>query len=237
VSGTAPPGPACAVCGNEAWRDHAILWPALVAEWQLAPHEHAYVDRQQGTLCTGCGANLRSAALARAILDARGATGTLRDFAASPAAAALDVLEINEAGMLGPTLRRMPGHRLATYPEVDMHALPYPDAAFDLVVHSDTLEHVPDPVHALTECRRVLRPGGALCLTVPTIVGRLTRGREGLPPSYHGDPATTSEDFAVRTEYGADAWTQLALAGFARIGIAVLDFPSATALTGWRDGA
>ncbi len=67
-----------------------------------------------------------------------------------------------------------------------MHAIPYAAGTFDIVVHSDTLEHVENPVHALAECRRVLKPGGALCFTVPIIVGRLTRNRKGLPPELPG---------------------------------------------------
>ena len=55
------------------------------------------------------------------------------------------MLEINEAGTLHPILRMLPRHRLVSYPEVDMTRLPFADRSFDLVVHSDTLEHVPDP--------------------------------------------------------------------------------------------
>ena len=43
-------------------------------------------------------------------------------------------------------------------------------------------------------CRRVLKPEGALCFTVPKIVGRLTRSRDGLPKSYNGDPNIPLED-------------------------------------------
>jgi len=41
----------------------------------------------------------------------------------------------------------------------------------DLIVHSDTLEHVDDPVAALTECRRIATPSGACCFTIPIIAG------------------------------------------------------------------
>ena len=87
------------------------------------------------------------------------------------------------------------------------HALPYPSNTFDIVVHSDTLEHVTNPVHALTECHRVLRPNGTLCFTIPVIVGRLTRSRAGLPKSFHGSPQTATDDFVVQTEFGSDMWT------------------------------
>lgn len=45
--------------------------------------------------------------------------------------------------------------------------LPFPDAAFDTVFCIEVLEHVPNPFGALTEIRRVLRPGGVLTLSVP----------------------------------------------------------------------
>jgi SAM-dependent methyltransferase len=45
--------------------------------------------------------------------------------------------------------------------------LPYPDAAFDLVVSMDVIEHVPDAVPWAKEALRVLRPNGVLFLTTP----------------------------------------------------------------------
>jgi ubiquinone/menaquinone biosynthesis C-methylase UbiE len=49
----------------------------------------------------------------------------------------------------------------------DVQALPFRDAAFDAIKATELLEHVPDVPRALAECRRVLRPGGHLVITVP----------------------------------------------------------------------
>jgi SAM-dependent methyltransferase len=49
----------------------------------------------------------------------------------------------------------------------DAVALPFPDAAFDRIIASEVLEHVPDDAAAVDELARVLRPGGTLAVTVP----------------------------------------------------------------------
>jgi SAM-dependent methyltransferase len=221
----------CSVCGETSFSDKSVIWDALAAEWELAPHERAYVDRQQGTACRGCGCNLRSIALSNAIRSAVGTDATLQEFVRTQAASRLSILEVNEAGGLTPILRNLPGRVFARYPEVDMQALPYEVGSFDLILHSDTLEHVSQPLLALAECKRVLRLGGTLCFTIPIIVGRLSRSRAGLPPSYHGDPSTGAEDFLVQTEFGVDAWTYLIQAGFEATTLNVIEFPSAIAIS------
>lgn len=111
-----------------------------------------------------------------------------------------------------------------------MHAMPYPDKSFDLVIHSDTLEHVTNPIHALQECRRILKPGGAVCFTVPVIVDRMSRNRTGLEKSYHGSAATGRDDYIVQTEFGADVWTYVMQAGFQTISIHAIQYPAALAI-------
>jgi SAM-dependent methyltransferase len=65
---------------------------------------------------------------------------------------------------------------------------PYPDGSFDVVVYGEVIEHMQhDPLHALAEIRRVLRPGGTLVLTTPNVarlenVLRLVAGRNVYDP-------------------------------------------------------
>lgn len=132
-------------------------------------------------------------------------------------------------------LASLPGYHRADYPQHDMTNLSFDDGAFDLVIHSDTLEHIENPVRALEECRRVLKPSGRLCFTVPIIHGRLSRNRSGLAPSFHGAAGDGLNDFRVHTEFGADAWTVVQEAGFTSLALTAVDYPSAIAITAWNE--
>ncbi len=47
----------------------------------------------------------------------------------------------------------------------DIHAMPFPDNSYDVIVCSEVLEHLHSPYKAIAEIERVLRPGGKLILT------------------------------------------------------------------------
>jgi len=64
-------------------------------------------------------------------------------------------------------LARAAAKGLATL-EGDAQSLPLPDASADAVMLVSMLHHVDDPLRALAEVRRVLRPGGRLALMVFT---------------------------------------------------------------------
>ncbi|HUX05544.1 MAG TPA: methyltransferase domain-containing protein [Acidimicrobiales bacterium] len=64
--------------------------------------------------------------------------------------------------------------------------LPFSDAAFDRVICSEVLEHIPDDVSAMRELARVLRPGGTLAVTVPRFGPELINW--ALSDEYHNVP-------------------------------------------------
>ena len=209
-----------------------MLWDELVDAWEISEEERAYVDLQQGYHCVACRSNLRSMTLASAIMKEFQSTDpSFESFCANNKEfRSSTVLEVNEAGSLSRYLNQLPKAKMISYPEYDMQDLSLESASFDLVVHSDTLEHIPDSLRALSECRRVLRNRGFLAYTVPIIHGRLSRSREGLPPCYHGTPSTSDVGMLVRTEYGADFWVELMNAGFTDIRLNALIFPGSVAI-------
>ena len=97
---------------------------------------------------------------------------------------------------------------------VDVTALPYRDASFDVVICNHVLEHVPDDAQAMRELRRVLRPAGVAILQVPISASA---------PATDEDPSITDpqererrfgQDDHVRI-YGQDYPVRLSAAGFA----------------------
>ncbi len=109
---------------------------------------------------------------------------------------------------------------------VDITRSPFPDAAFDIVVTNEVLEHVPDLMAALSDTARILLPGGQLIATFPFNYGgeateiraRLTpEGIDHLhPPEYHGNPVDPEGGSLVFQIPGWDILGMCREAGFAQ---------------------
>lgn len=53
------------------------------------------------------------------------------------------------------------------FQQTDLHDFPFETESMDVIVSLETLEHVPDPLHFLLECHRVLKVGGRLIMSLP----------------------------------------------------------------------
>ncbi len=107
-----------------------------------------------------------------------------------------------------------------------LERLGYPDACIDLLIHSDVLEHVPEPERALAESHRVLAPGGTMLLTVPFFASRDENFRRAIrredgtvqhlvEPEMHGDPLNPEGVLAYH-HFGWQLLDQMRNAGFRR---------------------
>jgi ubiquinone/menaquinone biosynthesis C-methylase UbiE len=65
--------------------------------------------------------------------------------------------------------------------ESDINNIPVPDESFDVILCTEVLEHVPEPIRALEEMVRIVKPGGRIFLTAP-----LGSGLHQLPYHYYG---------------------------------------------------
>ena len=115
------------------------------------------------------------------VLDVACGTGTVARLASQQVGATGMVagLDINP-GMLAVARSATPALPIQWH-EASAHAMPLPDASFDVLLCQMGLQFMPDKPAALREMRRVLVPGGRLVLNVPGPTPRLfTIMREAL---------------------------------------------------------
>jgi SAM-dependent methyltransferase len=188
---------------------------------------------REGYPCPACRATLRYRDQALCIVDqfGNGRCASLTQLAAS---GHMDDLSVYEAALGGPfvkILSRLPYYVRSFYWEdvplgearngvlcQDFRTLTFADESFDLIISSDVMEHVFEPLRAFAEIRRVLRVGGVHIFSIPTDWpmpektverARLTQGRieHLLEPRYHrggdGNPSL------VVTDWGADLLDRL----------------------------
>ena len=75
---------------------------------------------------------------------------------------------MHDAGQVGPTDAGV-GTVVLETANGDARRLPFADGAFDRVIASEVMEHIDDDDTAMAELTRVLRPGGTIAVTVPSL--------------------------------------------------------------------
>ncbi|NLD69702.1 MAG: class I SAM-dependent methyltransferase [Limnobacter sp.] len=102
------------------------------------------------------------------VLDVACGTGVVTRLAAERVGAAGSVTGLDiHPGMLAVAESATPPGVAIEWKEANAESLPFPDAAFDVVLCQMGLQFVPDKPTALREMRRVLETGGRVLVSVP----------------------------------------------------------------------
>ena len=231
----------CSVCGrNSLMLYRRRIIPAKLAElWGLTPRLAESLAKKESCHCASCGAPLRARRLAEVLLKLYLTSSepclSIRDWVRDPTIRAMKIAEINRVDGLHEQLARLPnlafsdfspgakpGETVNGIRSEDLTRLTYADESFDLVITSESLEHVPDLNKALAEIRRVLKPGGCHIFTIPQIPGvakTYPRAvlREDSSVEHLASPICHpggDVGYPVFTEFGADLPDLLREAGF-----------------------
>ena len=232
-----PFGKTCPVCGAlQVTVSRPVVGETLIRQWKLDADWVGYFNHREGEICVSCGSSLRVRQLATVLLERL--NEALKEPAKSVSAAArceeaqqLHIAEINSCGPLHKFLTRLPKLAYSEFQPVDdktrredLLALSYADHSFDVVLHSDTIEHVPDIDRAISEIWRILKPGGVSIFSIPWVRdGRKTAVRACLQdgelvhlmePSFHGGSYQATQQYLVFYEFAEGFLEHLEQAGF-----------------------
>lgn len=214
----------CNVCGESArfFFNRWAIPASLTKDFRTKDVRDAY-RRRESMWCSNCGASTRERGLWAVLLEHYGERArSAKEVVLEHHFSSLRTLELNRLNAGHRYLSSVPGLTYAEYPEEDIQALSYADETFDLLITSDTLEHVPDFRLGLKETRRVLRAGGRHVLTVPLRPDLPTsQDRSGMDSIYHGTPPgplsflrPPTEDMVARHDFALDFVDEVRNAGF-----------------------
>ena len=136
--------------GNAAELYERYLVPRITGVWAADLVARAALQPGERALDVACGTGI-VARLAAEQVDAQGAVVGL---------------DLNTAMLAVARTLPSPAGAPITWTEASVLAMPFPDAAFDVVLCQLGLQFFPDRPHALREMRRVLVPDGRLLLSV-----------------------------------------------------------------------
>jgi SAM-dependent methyltransferase len=134
-----------------------VLVPHVFAPWARTLIDLLEVARGEAVLDVACGPG----SVARVAAERVGADGRVTACDLSPA-----MLAVAQAKS------PVPGAAQIAYLEAPADGLPVADAEFDVTTCQQGLQFFPDPLAALAEMRRALRPGGRVGIAVWTEIER-----------------------------------------------------------------
>lgn len=222
----------CDACGGFGpYEFREIIDNKLAGQWGLSSTQKTSMSCRESMFCAFCECSYRLRLLARAIkihIGVDSNTSLLQAIRETSKFNKIKIAEINSCGVLHEIIKEIPnltyteyGSKNPAIPDEDLQSLSFEKGTFDLILTSDTLEHIPNPKLALEETFRVLKPGGAHIMTVPVILDRKTKLRayidehgevlHKLSKSYHG---AGQADYLVWNEFGFDFIKMLQEIGF-----------------------
>ena len=217
----------CFACGalDEQWKHTAIINDELASTWGLSDRLRKSFDARESMFCPVCDCSFRLRLLSEALVSEYG-NSSLKELVKNEFNN-FNIAEINSCGKLHQFLQNAKSLCYSEYgskdldiPSENLEALSYQDNSFDIILTSDTLEHVPNFDVAMSEIHRVLKPDGVHIFTIPVVWSRSTRKRAVLsesgiknllPPSYHG---VGQPDYLVFNEFGYDVIDKVSKLGF-----------------------
>jgi SAM-dependent methyltransferase len=187
----------CVICGTQRILNCSFMYSTrMLPDGRRIPNWREHLD------CRSCGFTNRLRASLHILLQEIRPTEEARIFVTEQVTPLYKWLarrytQIVGSEYLGP--ERAPGEQIDGLRHEDVQRLSFQDAAFDLIVSFEVLEHVPVEQVALSELARCLKSGGTLFLTAPfrddledNEVRAVLRDdgtiEHVLPPEIHGNP-------------------------------------------------